>query len=69
MKCFLSLLVTYFLFLNSVNAEYLIVQRNGNLRKEASTESEILEKIKVTDTLLLIETDQTLMDTIMLFLF
>jgi competence protein ComEC len=59
MKCFLSLLVTYFLFLNSVNAEYLIVQRNGNLRKEASTESEILEKIKVTDTLLLIETDQT----------
>jgi beta-lactamase superfamily II metal-dependent hydrolase len=59
MKCFLSLLVTSFLFLNSVNAEYLIVQRNGNLRKEASTESEILEKIKVTDTLLLIETSQT----------
>ena len=59
MKYFLSLAVSFFLVLNTARAEYLIVQRNGNLRKEASTGSEILEKIKTRDTLLLITTEQT----------
>jgi competence protein ComEC len=59
MKSFLSLLIAFFLFLSSVKADYLIVQRNGNLRKEASTESEILEKVKINDTLLLIGPNPT----------
>lgn len=59
MKYFLSLLTAFFLLVNTASADYLIVQRNGNLRKEASTESEILEKIKTRDTLLLVEPGQT----------
>src|SRR5688500_3421010 len=49
----------FLLFLNNASADHLIVQRNGNLRKDPTTESEILEKIKFQDTLLLRETDQT----------
>jgi len=55
MKYFLSLVVVFFFFHQFARADYLIVQRNGNLRKERSTASEILEKIKTKDTLLLIE--------------
>ena len=59
MRYFFTLAVSFFLIVSSARAEYLIVQRNGNLRKEASTESEVLEKIKTRDTLLLVETEQT----------
>jgi len=59
MKPLLSFVTAFVLFLNSANADYLTVQRNGNLRKEASTESEVLEKIKIHDTLLLLDPNQT----------
>ena len=42
----------------TANADYLIVQRNGNLMECSSTASEILEKIRKGDTLLLVETNQ-----------
>lgn len=51
---FLWLCITY-----SASADYLIVQRNGNMRAEPSTESEILEKIHTGDSLILLEADQT----------
>jgi len=59
MKHFTIISVFFLLLLNNATADYLIVQRNGNLRKEPTTESEILEKIKFQDTLLLKETEQT----------
>jgi competence protein ComEC len=59
MKHILSLIIVFLYFLNVAKADYLIVQRNGNLRKNSSTQSEILEKIKSRDTLLLIELEQT----------
>ena len=42
----------------TASADFLIVQRNGNMRAEASTESEILERIHTGDTLILLEPDQ-----------
>lgn len=49
------------LFGISVNAyaDYLVVQRNGNMRAEPSTASEILEKIHTGDTLVLVDANQT----------
>lgn len=51
---FICLCITY-----TANADFLIVQRNGNMRAEPSTESEILEKVHTGDTLILLELDQT----------
>ena len=42
----------------TASADFLIVQRNGNMRADASTESEILERIHTGDTLILLEPDQ-----------
>ena len=39
----------------TASADYLIVQRNGNMRAEASTDSEILEKVHTGDTLILLD--------------
>lgn len=43
----------------SASADFLIVQRNGNMRAEPTTESEILEKIHTGDSLILIDNLKT----------
>lgn len=43
----------------TASADYLVVQRNGNMRALPSTASEILEKIHTGDTLVLLENTQT----------
>ena len=53
---FTTLLLSICLF---AHADYLIVQRNGNMRAGPSTSDEILEKIHTGDTLLLIDAAQT----------
>ena len=57
MKGFLSLLCLLLAF--RASADFLIVQRNGNMRAEANTESEILEKIHTGDSLILLEPTKT----------
>lgn len=42
-----------------VHADYLLVQRTGNLRAAPSGESEILEKVTLGDTLVLLDEEQT----------
>ena len=55
-----TLLTVIWLIISSAAfADYLVVQRNGNLRAEPSTESEILEKIRSGDILDLIEEEKT----------
>jgi len=41
------------------NAQFLRVQRNGNMRAEPNTDSEILEKIHTGDSLILLQPNQT----------
>jgi len=48
-----------FVFAQTAHADFLIVQRNGNLRAEPSTSSEVVERIRTGDTLLLLEADQS----------
>ena len=43
----------------TASADFLIVRRNGNLRAESSTTSEVLEKIHTGDTLILIDPVKT----------
>jgi beta-lactamase superfamily II metal-dependent hydrolase len=51
---FIALFIAY-----TASADYLIIQRNGNMRADASTESEVVERVHTGDTLLLLEPDQT----------
>jgi beta-lactamase superfamily II metal-dependent hydrolase len=55
---FLLLLIWVFIA-QTASADFLIVQRNGNMRAEASTASEILEKVHTADTLILLDTERT----------
>jgi len=51
--------IVFILISATAFADYLVVQRNGNLRQNESTSSEILEKLHTGDTLLLLELNQT----------
>ena len=55
----LLLTILWLFIAQAAYAEYLVVQRNGNMRAEPSTDSEILEKIHTGDKLILLELDQT----------
>jgi beta-lactamase superfamily II metal-dependent hydrolase len=57
MKVLFTTLLALLCFIAS--ADHLVVQRNGNLREEPNSESEIIEKVKTGDKLELLDTDQT----------
>ena len=56
MKLLFSLYLSLLYF--SASADFLIVQRTGNLRESPSVNSEMLEKIKSGDTLILLLQNQ-----------
>jgi beta-lactamase superfamily II metal-dependent hydrolase len=53
------LILVCLLIATRASADFLVVQRNGNMRAEASTQSEILEKIHTGDSLILLEPTKT----------
>lgn len=55
----IHLCICFLLFSFTASADFLIVSRNGNMRAEASTDSEILERIHTGDTLILIDDIKT----------
>ncbi len=57
MKVLLSILWLFTAY--NASADFLIVQRNGNMRAAPSTESEVLEKIHTGDSLILIDSFKT----------
>lgn len=51
--------ILWLLYAYTAFADFLIVRRNGNMRADASTESEVLEKIHTGDSLILIDDFKT----------
>ena len=52
-------IIAWLLIAITASADYLVVQRNGNMRAAPTTESEILERIHTGDTLILIKLFKT----------